>query len=182
MIFLLRSKITAEVLRYFFLNPSKRHYINELSGILNVDVGNLFRKLRELEKEGALVSEKRGNQKYYGLNKKYPLLKELKRIYEAKYGIVETFKKELEKIDGIKEAYIFGSYAKGNWQADSDLDILLIGDHSSLEAKRKILPLTKTINREINIIDITPKEFKKRQQKRDDFVRNVFSGKIIKIL
>ena len=44
---------------------------------------------KELEEEGVLESSKRGNQKYYFLNKKYPLLKEVKKIFELKYGLRE---------------------------------------------------------------------------------------------
>jgi len=179
--FQFRSKITIKVLGYFFLNPQKTHYVNDLAIVLDLDVGNLFRKLKELEKEGILCSEKRGNQKYYRLNKNYSLLKEAKRMYNAKYGIIEILKEKLKGIKKLKEAYIFGSYAKGNFQQESDIDILLIGNHSSLEAKRKILPLEKNIGREINIIDISTEEMKSRQKKNDDFTKNIFSQKTIKI-
>ena len=176
-----RSGITIKVLGYFFLNPQKKHYINELANILGLDVGNLFRKLKEIEEEGVLYSERRGNQKYYGLNKNYPFLKEIKRMYNAKYGLVNILKKKLEKTKKLKEAYIFGSYAKGNFQQESDIDILLIGNHSSLEAKRNILPLEKRLGRKINIIDISPEELKLRREKNDDFIKNIFSQKTIKI-
>jgi len=179
--FQFHSKITIKVLGYFFLNPQKNHYVNELANVLDLDVGNLFRKLKELEEEGILYSEKRGNQKYYGLNKNYSLLKETKRMYNAKYGIINILKEKLRKIKKLKEAYIFGSYAKGNFQQGSDIDILLIGDHSSIEAKREILPLEKSIGREINIIDISKEEFKLRKKGKDDFIKNIFSQKTIKI-
>ncbi|MBU4369192.1 nucleotidyltransferase domain-containing protein [Patescibacteria group bacterium] len=179
--FQFRSKITIKILGYFFLNPQKTNYVNELANLLSLDVGNLFRKLKELEGEGILYSEKRGNQKYYGLNKNYSLLKEMKRMYNAKYGVVGILKEKLKKIKKLDEAYIFGSYAKGNFQQESDVDILLIGEHSSLKAKLEILPLEKTIGREINIIDISMEELKLRRKKNDDFIKNIFSQKTIKI-
>lgn len=82
--FQFRSKITVKVLGYFFLNPHESRYINELAEILDLDAGNLYRKLKEMESEGILLSEKRGNQIYYCLNKKYPLLKEIKRVYNSR--------------------------------------------------------------------------------------------------
>src|SRR6056297_1646969 len=126
--FQFRSKITIKVLGYFFVNPKKKHYINELADLLDLDPGNLSRKLNELEKEGILSSEKQGNQKYYGLNKDYPLLNEIKRVYNAKYGVVKTLKEKLQKIPKLEKAYIFGSFAKGNFQQESDIDLLLIGN------------------------------------------------------
>lgn len=176
------SKITIKLLDYFFINPKQQHYINELAEILGIDPGNLFRKLKELEKEGILMSESRGNQKYYFLNKNYPLLKELKKIYQAKYGLINSIKKKLLTIKGLKEAYIFGSYASDSLQQESDIDVLLIGNHSSISAKKAIIPFQKNIGREINIIDMTEKEFKKRQKNKDEFIRNIFSQKLIKIL
>ncbi|MBU4299179.1 hypothetical protein KJ636_03995 [Patescibacteria group bacterium] len=50
--------------------------------------------------------------RYYFINKKYPLLKEAKKTFELKYGIGDLIATELKKIKGIKESYIFGSYAE----------------------------------------------------------------------
>jgi len=58
----------------------------------------------------------------------------------------------------------------------------LIGDHSPLEAKRTILPLQKVVGREINIIDISEKELKSRKKTNDDFIKDIFSKKIIKLI
>ncbi|PIU01988.1 hypothetical protein COT68_00300 [bacterium (Candidatus Torokbacteria) CG09_land_8_20_14_0_10_42_11] len=179
--FNLKSQITNKVLGYFFINPHKKHYINELANLLCVDPGNLFRKLKELEIEGVLLSEAAGNQKYFFLNKNYPLLKELRKVYEAKHGLAVIFQKKLKKLSGLKEAYIFGSYAKGDLSPQSDIDLLLIGEHSSLVAKKNILPLQKTLKREINIIDLTPAEFHKREKQKDEFLQNIFKKPIIKI-
>lgn len=177
-----RSKITIKLLNYYFLNPEKKHYINELAKKLDLDPGNLFRKLKELESEGILISENQGNQKYYGLNKEYPLLKELKKIYQAKYELVNFLKEKLLPLNGLKEAYVFGSYASDSLQQESDIDILLIGNHSSINAKKLILPIQNDIGREINVVDMTPKEFKEKKRKKDEFIKNIFSEKTIKIL
>ncbi|MFH0968916.1 MAG: nucleotidyltransferase domain-containing protein [Patescibacteria group bacterium] len=180
--FSLKSKITVKLLGYFFLNPSKQHYINELAGILEIDPGNLYRKLKELENEGIFESEERGNQKYYFLNHSYPLLKEAKKSFEMKYGLSGVLKKELIKLKGLKKVYIFGSYAKNSLQQESDIDLLLIGSHSSLEAKRIIVPLQKIIGREINIVDIEEKEFEKKKKSNDPFIKNIFGNKIIELI
>jgi len=177
-----RSKITIKVLRYFLLNQKRRHYVNELADLLGVNPGNLFRKLKELENEGVLVSEMQGNQRYFNLNKKHPLLRELEHFFRAKYGIEESLKEKLSKLKGLREAYIFGSYAKDSLQQESDIDLLLVGEHSSLEAKRLILPLMKEIQREINIVDFSSAEFKKKKKAGDEFLKNIFSQKKIKII
>jgi predicted nucleotidyltransferase len=176
------SQITIKVLGYFFMNPEKRHYVNELAQLLSLDPGNLSRKLKELEAEGILASEERGNQKNYFLNNSYPLLKEVEKMFAAKYGLVALLKKELAKVKGLDKAFIFGSFAKDSLQQESDIDILLIGAHSSFEAKRRLLPLQKTIGRQINVVDMGRKEFDKAKQKKDPFIGNIFSGKMIELI
>ncbi len=177
-----RSKITIKVLRYFLLNKNRRHYVNELADLLELDPGNLFRKLKELEQEGILASEAQGNQKYFRLNKKYPLLRELEHFFLAKYGVEENLRQKLSKLKGLQSAYIFGSYAQNSLQQESDIDLLLVGSHYSLEAKRLILPLAKEIQREINIVDVSTTEFKKKKKTGDEFLKNIFSQKHIKII
>ncbi|MDD5750661.1 MAG: nucleotidyltransferase domain-containing protein, partial [Candidatus Pacebacteria bacterium] len=133
------SKITNKVLGYYFSHSHKRHYINELSSLLELDAGNLFRKLKEFEAEGILKSEMMGNQRYFFLNEKYPLLKELKKTYEVKYGIIPFLEKKLSHFrrhsPELKEAYIFGSFARKRLGPESDIDLLLVGEHSSLALK-----------------------------------------------
>ncbi len=180
-----KSKITNKVLGYFFVNPHKRHYINELAILLEVDPGNLFRKLKELEMEGVLKSEMVGNQRYFFLNKEYPLLKELKKTYETKYGVVPFLEKKLSNLHchfpKLKEAYIFGSFASGAFNPESDIDLLLVGEHSSLVVKRDILALQHFLKREINIVDITPDELTRKIKQKDEFFNRIFNQPIIKL-
>lgn len=180
--FEIKSEITKKVLRYYFLNNKKRHYINELAKILDVDPGNMDRKLKQLEKEGVLHSETQGNQKYYFLNTKYPLLKEFKKVFDAKYGLKEQIASVVKSIKGLKEAYFFGSYAKDFLQQESDIDILVIGSHNSRELKAKIIGFQKAYQREFNIIDMTENEFKERKKKKDPFIETVFADILIKIV
>jgi len=176
-----KSKITNKVLGYFFINSRKKHYINELAVLLEVDPGNLFRKLKELEIEGVLRSEMAGNQRYFFLNKEYSLLKELKKTYETKYGVVPFLEKRFGHLPKLKEAYIFGSFANGALSPESDIDLLLVGEHSSLAAKRDILALQHSLKREINVVDITSDELKRKMKQKDEFFSRIFSQPIIRL-
>jgi predicted nucleotidyltransferase len=180
--FSIKSKITEKLLSYFFVNEHAEKYTNELARILAVDAGNLDRKLKELVKDGLFVREQKGNQSYYSLNKKYPLLKEVKKLFNLKYGFERKLEGILKNIPKIEEAYIFGSYAKGNFEPESDVDLLLVGDHDSLESIGEIYPLQDEFAREINTVNMTRKEFEKKVKDGDDFVKNIMEGKKIKLL
>jgi predicted nucleotidyltransferase len=176
-----KSQIAVKVLGYFFLNPESRHYINELADLLAADSGNLSRKLAELEKERILASARLGNQRYYFLNKSYPLLREVKKMFDADFGLPRLIEKKIGRLKGLEHAYIYGSLAKGAMDKESDIDLLLVGSHSSLEAKRRLLPLRKEIGREISVVDMGQNEFKRAEAGNDPFIKNIFSGKIIEL-
>lgn len=178
----LKSDIVIKVLGYYFINPKTRHYVRELAELLKVDPGNLSRKMIELKDEGLFLMESEGKNRYFRLNEKFPLLNEYKNIYEAKFGVIESLKTVLSKVKGISEAYIFGSYAKGNFDAGSDIDLLIVGINEHLDLARAVSVLEKRWHREINIIDFSPKDFSARLKDKDAFLQNIFSGKTIRII
>ena len=175
-----KSKITQAVLGYFFINPRSEMYLNEMTRKFKVDRGNLARKLAELEKEGVLRKDKKGNLSLYTVNRQYAFLPEFKKIFIKSFGLEHELKEKLKNIKGIKIAIIFGSYVKDKLSAESDIDLLLVGSHKSLEAQEEIVKLQSRIDREINVIDMTEDEF--HRKKNEDFLKHVLNGKIIKLI
>ena len=165
----------------FLLNKKESRYVNELARLLKLDPGNTFKKLKEFEVEGILSAEFKGKQNYYSLNLKYPLLKEYEKLYESKFGLVKALEEKLGKLKGLEEAFIFGSFAKGNFSDDSDIDLLVIGKHDFKELAKIISNLESRFSREINVVDFEKAEFLKRKKSGDDFIKNILSTKTIKI-
>lgn len=177
----LRSKITTTLLNFFFLHSSEQFYINDLARRLSLDPANTDKMLKKLEQEGILASERVGVERFYSLNFKYPLLEEYRQIVMKTIGLEGKIRQALNSLAGLKQAYIFGSYAKGNDDKNSDIDVLLIGAHSSVEALKKLLPIQKEVGREINVVNMTEGELLRKKKAKDPFVANIFSGKIIKL-
>ena len=157
----LQSKITRALLGYYFLNTEAKHYVAELQNMLFVDKRNLVKKLKEFEKEGLFVSEQKGNIRFYSLNRNYPLYDEYKKIILKSIGIEKRLKEIVSLFPEIREAYIYGSYAKDKMDAASDVDLLVIGSHSIVELQKEINRLQKETGREVNITHVEEKEFQK---------------------
>ncbi|MBI5701397.1 nucleotidyltransferase domain-containing protein [Candidatus Saganbacteria bacterium] len=174
-----KSKILVKILNYYFLNPEAELYINELAKKLELDPKNVDRKLKELEREGLFTSEFRGKERFFSINIEYPLLEQYRQIFIKTHGLVQRLKEITRDIYGINEMYIFGSYAKNKMEASSDVDILAIGKHSTLELQKKINILQKEFGREFNVVNMSEDELKKK--KMSQFVKNIFSGAHIKI-
>ena len=178
----LKSEIVKKVLGYYFINPEARHYSRELANILKLDPGNLSRKLAEMAGEGLFKVESEGRNRYFLLNKDFPLLAEYQKIYQVKFGVAESLSAILRHVSGLKRACIFGSYAKGNFEAGSDIDLLLVGEFDYQAVSRSLAKLEKQWRREINIIDFTSQEFAVKRKKKDEFLVNILEGKKIELI
>ena len=177
----LRSKITQAVLGYFMLHEDSELYVHEMARRLFLDQGNLDRKLKELEKESILKSDLRGKERYYSLNGSFPLLQEYKKIILKTVGFEQSLKQLLKAVKGVAHAYLFGSYAGNKMDVSSDIDLLVMGDHSSLDLQRKIAEIQKSVKREINVISMSAEEYRKKQ-KNDPFLKSVLLKEKVQLL
>ena len=177
----LRSAVTKKLLNHLFINPGESLYANELSRKLCLDKRNLVKKMKELESEGILKSQAQGNQKLYSINKEYPFYEEYRKILMKTAGVEPRIKEILRLVIGIKEAYIYGSYANDSLGTHSDIDLLVIGEHKIVLLQRELSKLQKEIGREINVINMDEAEFKKKIKNKDPFIRGILNRKHIKV-
>jgi len=79
-----------------------------------------------------LNSELEGNKKIFFANTKHPLFGDIHNILLKYTGIDKVIENVLERVGGLKEAWLIGDFAKGK---DSPvIDLVLIGDNLNLEA------------------------------------------------
>jgi len=178
---LTKSKAREKILQLFFSDSSKRYYLRELERILDVPVGNIRRELLSLEKTGLFKCEKMGKQVYYFLNKDSAFFEDFKNIVSKTIGVQGRLKKQLERIKGIKQAFIFGSFAKNKENSSSDIDLMIIGEVDEDLLIPKISKLESFFKREINYHLIDEEEWKEKS-KKDSFIKNIINSPRIKII
>jgi predicted nucleotidyltransferase len=87
------------------------------------------RELSRLHRSGLVTVERVGNQKHYRANKEAPVFEDLRGLLEKTVNVTEPLKKSFERhASGIQSAFVFGSVAKGTDTAESDVDIMVIGE------------------------------------------------------
>lgn len=174
-----KSNLRKKLMLYFFANPEVSLYVREIAEILDIDAGNLSKELSRLEKMGVFASQMRGNQKYYNINKSYPLYRELRSIVFKTIGIEGGLKSILDDLDGLSCAFIYGSFAEGKEHSTSDIDLLIVGKIDEDKLIKRIDAFEKELGREINYNIYPPFEFKQRLEKNDSFIVNVVKRKKI---
>lgn len=177
----LRSKVTRTVLTYFFTNPHQDLYINEMAALLGVDKRNLVKKLRELESLGLMRSGARGNLRLYSVDPSYPLYREYRRIFQKTLGVEAKLRELVSSTPGVKRAYIFGSYARDAMQTHSDIDLLVVGDHSVVTFQKTLNKIQSEIEREVNCVHMNEDDFRRREESQDPFLRDVFAHPTIEL-
>ena len=178
----LRSQLRRKLLTYFFMNRSARVYVRQLASALGVDSTNLSRELARLEKEGLLRSEIEGRQRYYSINPQYPHLKAVLSLLQGTVGIVPTLTSALHRVEGIEQAYLYGSFAKGEADAASDIDLLLIGKPDAARLASVVSSTQRTLNREVSYTVLKPQELRTKLAAHDPFLSEVWRGKRIQLI
>ncbi len=177
-----RSKARQRLLAYYFTNPTARHHLRDLAEQLSIDPSNLSKELGRLEREGLFRSDVSGRQKYFQLNREYPLFDEVRNIVAKTIGAVPLIAQSFKKVQGIDEAYLYGSFARSQQDAASDIDVLVIGAPREEVLAETVRKLERQLRREVNYTVLTPKEFKSRRARKDAFLENVWHNKRVSLI
>lgn len=179
---LFTSKTRVKLLTLFLLNPGTELYVREIARRTNENTNSVRRELKNLEEIGLLTSARKGNLKYYTVNKSMPIYAELMNIILKTESVGRILTENLMKIGDIKAAFVYGSFAGGNAGGKSDIDLLIIGHVHEDELIRCIEKLETQLSREINYVLFTPDELNERIQNKDPFVRNVLKEKKVMLI
>lgn len=170
-----------QILAILTNHPAREYYFSELGMILKKHPGIFQRGINSLEKQGLVVSRKKGNQRLFKINQMHPLFPEIRGIAQKTKGIEGMLETTVKNIKGISIALIYGSYAEGRMSPDSDVDILVVADDPKAEDTllEKIDSIERKLQREVNYKIYRKKEFEKKTKEKDPFLEEVLSDKYI---
>lgn len=169
------------VLEIMFNYPEKDFYFREIAKILGKEPGVFQKDIKKLVEEGIIETYEKGNRRFFKLNNKHPLYKEIKIIFFKTTGIEGSLRNAVKKIKGIKRSFIYGSYAQGKEHSTSDVDLFVVGTINENDLIDSISKLEDKLNREINYTLMTEEEFKEKE-KSNSFIKNVLNNKIIELI
>ena len=132
------------------------------------------RELHRMVDAGLAEREIIGRQSVFRASAASPLFQPLRELVERSVGAEALIRDVLERTDGIETAAIFGSWARGEVDAQSNIDLLVIGDFDYTALVTELIALQDRIGREINIVSMTPDELPRRRD--SGFMRDVMSA------
>jgi predicted nucleotidyltransferase len=135
-----------------------------------------------LEREGLFRAEVSGRQKYFQLNRKYPLYREVRSIIAKTIGAAPLIAQSVKSIEGIEEAYLYGSFARNQQDAASDIDVLVIGKPRGETLAEVMGKLERQLGRDVNYTVLSRDEFESRRARKDAFLENFWHNKRVSLM
>jgi predicted nucleotidyltransferase len=164
------------VLACLFGQPERSYFANELINITGAGSGAVQRELKRLSESGLVSSEMRGNQRHFQANPHSPIFQELTQIVQKTFGLAHPVREALAPYrEAIQCAFIFGSIAKKQDTATSDIDLFVISDNlSNSDLINQLLGTEVRLGRSINTTIYTAADVRQRLKDGNAFLTRVF--------
>ncbi len=171
------TKVQQRVLGVLFGNPGRSYYANELIGLAGSGTGAVQRELARLEAAGLATVTRVGKQKHYQANAGAAVYEELRGLVVKTSGMVDVLRAALLPVaERIFLAFVYGSVAKAQDTAASDIDLMVISDTLTYGELFGLLEsATQRLGRTVNPTVYTRVELDKRIRKDNAFVQRVLS-------
>jgi len=168
-------KVRQRVLAVLFGAPDRSFYTNEVIGLAQSGAGAVQRELADLAGAGLLTVRKQGNQKHFQANPASPVFAELCGLVLKTMGLADVLRAALAPLaPQIERAFVFGSIAKQQDTAASDVDLLVVSDTLGYgDVFGALESASQTLGRPINPAIYTVADFRARLQGDNAFINRV---------
>jgi predicted nucleotidyltransferase len=167
------------VLAATLTRPEKWWYLSELAEFLHTRPSSLQRELSSLEQSGILQQRKDGRRTYFKAETRSPIFRELRSIFEKTSGVIPTLTLTLRPFENkILCAFVYGSIARREERATSDVDLMIIGKVGLAALAPTLANVEKRLGREVNVTNYSVDEFHKKVSQGDHFLTSVLKGNL----
>ncbi len=154
-------------------------HLREISRRAGISPFEAKRELEILESAGLLRREKKGNLSVFFLRKECPFFSELRGLYFKTEGVVAEFGKAVGKLAGVKWAFVYGSFAEGNFSETSDVDVMLLGSVDEADANKACFTIQKKTGWAIHPVVWTEKDLLQKARGKSAFLASLLKKKKI---
>jgi DNA-binding transcriptional ArsR family regulator len=162
------------------LQPDKRWYFRELARQLHLQPSSIQRDLTALTEAGILERHYDGNRVYYQAQRECPIFPELEQVLIKTVGVVDVLREALKPVrKKIKIAFIYGSIAAGKARAESDVDLMIVGDVGLERIARLFQGIETQLGRQVNPTVYTVADFRQRLTEESHFLRTVLGSPVL---
>jgi len=181
---LFRSETQLGILGTLYVGPDRYWTISALAERLDQPLSTTAREVGRLADAGIVTVTAEGRSKLVGPNWELPWAGALARLLDQTIGPLALLGEALAEVDGLEEAWIFGSWAARHegvpGRAPRDVDVLLVGDNlSRFDIAAVTNRVADRVGVEVNPHLVSSEEW--QHPAPDSFVAGLKSGPLVAV-
>jgi predicted nucleotidyltransferase len=170
-----------KALRVLFSEPGRGFGQRELARSAGIDPGHVSRLLKRWLNVGLVQRvEADGLPRYFATND--PAFAPLVALMQQDSELVRILRDFLGGVEGIQAALIFGSFARGEASAESDIDVLALGNLSELKLNTLARPIGRKLGRPVRVSAMSVDNFREQVRSGEGFAVGIVHGPRIPLI
>lgn len=176
--YLFGSQAKARLLSVLLSNPHGAYHLRGLAAAAGVESGNAVKMLRALVAAQLVKQLPDARGARYQADERSPLFAALRQLFLAADALLQDLRAVADNLQA-EEVHVFGSMARGTAAPDSDVDILVVGDLSTIEAQAAFKPVARKHKREVSVLVVDRDTLRKQAAEGTPFWRDVLAHPVI---
>ena len=172
------GQIRGGVLALLYGWADKAFYVRQIARHIDASAGAVRRELEKLAAVDLIVRTSVGNMVFYQANQRHPIFSEMRALVSKTVGIFHTLHLALESLSSrVGIAFVYGSIARQEERAESDIDLMIIGDIELDDVLVRLQKAETALGRALNPTVYSIHEFKRKLEEGNHFLNAVLDGK-----
>ncbi|HYJ79442.1 MAG TPA: nucleotidyltransferase domain-containing protein [Longimicrobiaceae bacterium] len=173
----LASPAFARLVLHFAVHGEEWEHVRALQRRCRLSMSSVHRELQRLERRGLVERSEDGVRVLYRAAQAHPGWKGLRQMVRDFADPVEVVEEAIASVTGIEAAFVFGSFARGDPRADSDVDVLVVGDRAA-EARlgREAAVASMLLGRPVEIRSYTREKLERQLGAGSAVLRRILAG------
>src|SRR6185312_14417938 len=159
------------VLALLYGMPDQTFFVRQIAREIGTSVGSVQRELETLSEVGLLNRTTIGRQVFYQANSHHPAFADVRSLIAKTSGIFHQLRSALAPLASqIIFALVYGSIARGDEDAGSDVDLMIVGNVTLDDVLAQLTSVENVIGRPTNPTVYSLKEFKAKIKDGNHFL------------
>ncbi len=171
---LLFGRTRGRLLATLYDKPDTTFFVRQFARHIDASAGTVQRELATLSAAGLILKSDRENQVFYRANPNHSVFAELHSLLAKTTGVFHMLREALTPVaENIEFAFVYGSFARGEENAGSDIDLMVIGEITLDDLLDRISPLEHKLNRPINPTVFAGEELRAKLHMGNHFLKAI---------
>jgi predicted nucleotidyltransferase len=155
------------------LQPTQAWTMQNLAAVVGAPASSVHRELDRALASGIVERDAASRPHRFSAATASPFYQPLRTLLSLSVGVESELRDALAELP-IAAAVLHGSWVTGPLTADSDIDLLVVGDVDLREVRRRVRPVGQRAGRTIDVTVFGADEFRELARRRASFARHVF--------